>query len=276
MSMERGDKIDKSDIINYITNEVFAKIYPIGAIYVSLNSTDPSTVFGGTWQQINGKFLIGADATYTAGATGGNASVAYTPSGSVGNHKLTTSEIPSHSHGLNSHTHSVGAHAHGLNGHTHTYTYPTGSTSQNNNATGSTRINFSNGFAAAYVGSGSGKGYIDVRQKSGTFNSTYGFTNDTNGYSTTSQHTSAIELGGYQDHTHTLNNHAHTVNTGSTNTGGNSGSTANSTAFNTGGASGNTASAGSDGNHNHGFTGTAATIATLPPYLAVYMWQRIA
>ena len=31
---------------------------------------------------------------------------------------------------------------------------------------------------------------------------------------------------------------------------------------------------GSNPQHNHGFTGTAATISTMPPYLAVYMWQR--
>ena len=58
-------------------------------------------------------------------------------------------------------------------------------------------------------------------------------------------------------------------NTGgnSNNTGGNSGNTA--------AATGNTANAGSGNSHNHGFTGTQATINTMPPYLAVYVWERI-
>lgn len=63
---------------------------------------------------------------------------------------------------------------------------------------------------------------------------------------------------------------------GTGNTGGASGSTANSAAFNTGGNLGNTANAGSGGGHNHSFTGTNATISTMPPYLSVYMWKRTA
>ena len=34
-------------------------VYPVGAIYMSVNSTNPSTLFGGTWEQIEGKFLLG-------------------------------------------------------------------------------------------------------------------------------------------------------------------------------------------------------------------------
>lgn len=63
---------------------------------------------------------------------------------------------------------------------------------------------------------------------------------------------------------------------GTGNTGAASGSTANSSAFNSGAASGNTANAGSGGGHSHSFTGTKATISTMPPYLAVYMWKRTA
>ena len=48
--------------------------YPIGSIYMSTSSTDPSLLFGGTWEAIQGKFLIGANSTYSAGSTGGNAS----------------------------------------------------------------------------------------------------------------------------------------------------------------------------------------------------------
>lgn len=39
---------------------------------------------------------------------------------------------------------------------------------------------------------------------------------------------------------------------------------------------GNTDNRGGGAAHNHGFTGTQSTIDTTPPYLAVYMWKRIA
>lgn len=62
-------------------------IYPVGSIYMSVASTSPATLFGGTWEQLKDKFLLGAGDTYTAGQTGGEAT-----------HTLTTSELPSHTH----------------------------------------------------------------------------------------------------------------------------------------------------------------------------------
>lgn len=65
----------------------FDDIYPIGSIYMSVNNTSPSTLFGGTWVQIKDTFLLSAGDTYTAGDTGGSAT-----------HTLTVDEIPSHNH----------------------------------------------------------------------------------------------------------------------------------------------------------------------------------
>ena len=48
-------------------------IYPVGSVYISVNSTDPGTLFGGTWQQIKDRFLLSAGDTYAAGSTGGSA-----------------------------------------------------------------------------------------------------------------------------------------------------------------------------------------------------------
>lgn len=48
-------------------------IYPVGSIYMSVNSADPGALFGGTWQQIKDRFLLSAGDTYTAGNTGGSA-----------------------------------------------------------------------------------------------------------------------------------------------------------------------------------------------------------
>ncbi len=48
-------------------------IWPVGSIYMSTVSTDPSTFLGGTWSRIQGRFLLGASSTYPAGSTGGAA-----------------------------------------------------------------------------------------------------------------------------------------------------------------------------------------------------------
>lgn len=48
-------------------------IYPVGSIYMSVNSADPGKLFGGTWQQIKDRFLLSAGDTYAAGNTGGSA-----------------------------------------------------------------------------------------------------------------------------------------------------------------------------------------------------------
>lgn len=48
-------------------------IYPVGSVYISVNSTDPGKLFGGTWQQIKDRFLLSAGDTYAAGSNGGSA-----------------------------------------------------------------------------------------------------------------------------------------------------------------------------------------------------------
>lgn len=67
---------------------IFDMIYPVGSIYISVNSVNPSVLFGGTWEQIQDSFLLGAGSTYSAGSTGGEA-----------NHTLTQAEIPNYAIG---------------------------------------------------------------------------------------------------------------------------------------------------------------------------------
>lgn len=56
-----------------IAQELIDIFYPIGCIYMSINSTDPTTLFGWTWIQIKSSFLVGADGDkYVAGANGGS------------------------------------------------------------------------------------------------------------------------------------------------------------------------------------------------------------
>ena len=78
--------------------EIMLTLYPVGAVYISVNSTSPASLFGGTWEQLQDRFLLAAGSTYSAGSTGGEAT-----------HTLTVDEMPSHSHTINRYTSSVGS-----------------------------------------------------------------------------------------------------------------------------------------------------------------------
>lgn len=56
---------------------------------MSMNNTNPSTLFGGTWTQLENRFLLGAGSNYNVGTTGGEAT-----------HTLTINEMPSHAHSI--------------------------------------------------------------------------------------------------------------------------------------------------------------------------------
>ena len=70
---------------------IFDLIYPVGSFYISAKSTNPATLFGGTWEQIQGRFLLGRSSSYPVGSMGGEAT-----------HTLTESEMPSHKGHLSS------------------------------------------------------------------------------------------------------------------------------------------------------------------------------
>lgn len=78
---------DKTEILNMI--------YPVGSVYMSTSSANPSTFIGGTWQRYaQGRTIVGVSESESefsyVGKTGGEKS-----------HRLTNQEIPSHSHGFN-------------------------------------------------------------------------------------------------------------------------------------------------------------------------------
>ena len=88
-----AQKADKDEIV---TKPSVDDIYPVGSVYISFNNTNPSTLFGGTWEKLENKFLYGA--TTESGIEGGQASVSYTPSGTVGGTALTIAQMPAHEH----------------------------------------------------------------------------------------------------------------------------------------------------------------------------------
>ena len=90
----------------------FAKtMYPVGSIYMSVSSTNPSTYFGGTWVAWgSGRVPVGintSDSNFnTVEKTGGASAVT-----------LTTSQMPSHTHtftGSSTTTNSAGGHTHNI------------------------------------------------------------------------------------------------------------------------------------------------------------------
>lgn len=86
------------ELINVIIEQTFLRIYPIGSIYISTNSTNPKDLFGGTWSQIKGEYLLGIDPDTTMEHK--------TPLLHIGGWDtedtvLTVSQIPSHNHGKN-------------------------------------------------------------------------------------------------------------------------------------------------------------------------------
>ena len=64
-------------------------IYPVGSIYMSVNSASPDTLFGGTWARLEDVFLLAAGAKHAAGSTGGEEA-----------HTITEGEMPSHGNHL--------------------------------------------------------------------------------------------------------------------------------------------------------------------------------
>lgn len=82
------------DVVNSIHN-IADIIYPVGSVYISINSTNPSKYFGGTWTAFaTGRTLVGVDTNQTEFNT-------VEKTGGEKTHKLTINEIPSHTHTTN-------------------------------------------------------------------------------------------------------------------------------------------------------------------------------
>lgn len=73
-------------------------LYPVGSHYITTTDDDPAILFNvGVWEKVtNNRTLMGADdSTYILGDSGGYSTVT-----------ITTTTMPSHTHGVTSYTHS--------------------------------------------------------------------------------------------------------------------------------------------------------------------------
>lgn len=73
--MSASDKLKLDGVASGASNiskrDILSWIYPVGSIYMSVNSTSPSSFIGGTWVQIKDTFLLACGSTYSNGKTGG-------------------------------------------------------------------------------------------------------------------------------------------------------------------------------------------------------------
>ena len=92
-------------------SSIFNLIYPIGSIYISVNNINPNVLFGGRWEQLKDKFLLGDGDVYENGSTGGSADAV----------------VVKHNHTQNPHNHTQNAHSHSPGSGRSFMTAPTGS-----------------------------------------------------------------------------------------------------------------------------------------------------
>lgn len=255
--------------------EVFGLIYPIGSIYMSVNNTNPTSLFGGIWVSWgSGRVPVGVNEDDSDFAT-------VEKTGGEKKHTLVLAEIPSHNHTFTGvkhthrfsatsgnqsagHTHTIPAHAHGLNNHTHSYAKP-------NANTGGTAITIAQMPSHTHktVNPGGTEKTFASMANGGSHELNQG------GGSKTYEYMAIQATGGGQSHNHS-------ISTTSTNTGGNTGNTANSAQLTSGGASASHTHSvsGTTGEATQGGTvgnsGSGSAHNNLQPYITCYMWKRTA
>ena len=237
---------------------LFDIIYPIGTIYWTGTESDPSKLFGGTWEKIKGKFLL---------ASGGN----LPEENSTGEITLSVDKLPQHKHEIepagtiDTHKHDI-SHSHEVSGTTDKAT---------TNITSTDNAKWKSGYDwvdSTSTGGGSlhYHGYNSPKWRSDRWWykwSTYQGSEKDRGSQT------GKEGSG---HTHTIPNHSHGLpykEHGEKHNRSNMISNESRDSNTTGSCT--MEFVGSDNNYTE-LVGSSSEINIMPPYITVYMWERIA
>lgn len=157
--------------------------------WASNDPTSPASFIGGTWERVEGEFIMGASSAYPVGTTGGSAT-----------HTQTTAEMPSHSHSGS--TGSAGSHSHsastgGAGEHSHSGT------------TNSAGAHTHKVYAEYKSGGDDGESYRLRNKGEAWANHTFTTSSDgshTHSFSTnsTGAHSHSVSIGDAGAHTHTV------------------------------------------------------------------------
>ena len=165
--------------------------------WASNDSTSPASFIGGTWERVEGEFIMGASSAYPVGTTGGSAT-----------HTQTTAEMPSHNHSGS--TGSAGGHSHSAS---------TGSAgSHSHSGTTDWAGSHSHNVNAEYKSGGDDGESYRIRNYGASW-ANYKFTTSSDG-----SHTHSFSTNSAGGHSHSVSigdagAHTHTVSIGSTGSG---------------------------------------------------------
>lgn len=165
--------------------------------WASNDPTSPASFIGGTWERVEGEFIMGASSAYPVGTTGGSAT-----------HTQTTAEMPSHSHSGS--TGSAGSHSHSASTDSAGWHSHSGTT--NGAGEHSHKVN------AEYKSGGDDGESYRIRDYGASW-ANYKFTTSSDG-----SHTHSFSTNSAGGHSHSVSigdagAHSHTVSIGSTGSG---------------------------------------------------------
>ncbi|WP_280515731.1 phage baseplate protein [Cuneatibacter sp. NSJ-177] len=114
----KGVTANIQDQISQLNSDLLLRVYPVGSVYMSTSSTNPGTLFGGTWEAWgSGRVPVGVNSSDSDFSTvekiGGSKTINLSHSHTVSSHTHTIS----HTHTVNGHTHTVNSHNHSTGNH---------------------------------------------------------------------------------------------------------------------------------------------------------------
>lgn len=156
--------------------------------WASNDSTSPASFIGGTWERVEGEFIMGASSAYPVGTTGGSAT-----------HTQTTAEMPSHSHSGS--TGSAGSHSHSAStgsAGSHSHSGTTGWAGAHSHDT--TMEAYSSGDSANFYAPPYGSAWNTKKISTDSAGShTHSFSTNSTG-----AHSHSVSIGDAGAHTHTV------------------------------------------------------------------------